>query len=233
LPCSAITPNDLRFGAQLTRIAAIDVLTATYESGTYGRDDNGPTVALRTPESFMDARWLMLGLGVAAGIGAWRFVRALFTYYGQRVIQCPENLRPAGVRVNAGYAALTALAAAPRLRLAACSRWPERAGCGQACLSQIELAPEECLVNHIVGEWYAGKSCASCGVPFGKIDWAGPKPALITADKIFVEWNQVPAERLAETLATARQICFSCHLAATLVREHPALVTDRSRPVNL
>jgi hypothetical protein len=181
----------------------------------------------------MDTRWLILGLAVVAGIGAWRFVRALWLYYGRRVIQCPENLRPAGVRVDAGYAALTGIGASPRLRLSTCSRWPERAGCGQQCLSQIERAPADCLVNHILAEWYAGKSCASCGRPFEKIEWTGQKPALITADKTPVEWSQVPAERLAEVLLTAAPVCFTCHLAATLVREHPALVTDRSRPMNL
>ena len=66
---------------------------------------------------------------------------------------------------------------------------------------------------------------------FGKIDWSAQKPALIKADKISVEWSQVPAERLAETLETALPVCFSCHMAATLVREHPDLVTDRSRPL--
>jgi hypothetical protein len=48
-----------------------------------------------------------------------------------------------------------------------------------------------------------------------------------------VEWSQVPAERLAEVLLTAAPVCFTCHLAATLIREHPAMVTDRSRPMNL
>src|SRR5689334_22489120 len=67
-------------------------------------------------------------------------------YRGQRLITCPENSRPAGVRVNAGQAATTALTGPAVLRLSSCTRWPEKAGCGQWCLSQIAAAPVDCLV---------------------------------------------------------------------------------------
>lgn len=180
----------------------------------------------------MEVRWVLIAVAVAAGVAAWRFIRAIFLYRGRRVIQCPENRQPAGVQVDAAHAGLTAMGSHARLRLSACSRWPERAGCGQQCLSQIEAAPADCLVDHILTEWYAGKSCACCGRPFAKIDWSLQKPALLPADKVSVEWSQVPAERLAETLETALPVCFACHTARTLVRERPDLVTDRSRPMN-
>ena len=180
----------------------------------------------------MQLEWVLFAVAVAAAVAAWRFARACLLYRGRRVIQCPENLRPAGVQVDAAHAGLTAVGVRPQLRLSTCSRWPERAGCGQACLSQIEAAPADCLVDHILTRWYEGKVCASCGQPFGKIDWFEQKPALILADKSSVEWSQVPAERLAETLETALPVCFSCNVAVTLIREHPELVTDRSRPMN-
>jgi hypothetical protein len=180
----------------------------------------------------MPWEWIAIAAGAAAGIAAYRFVRTSMQYRGRRVIQCPENLRPAGVRVDAGHAGVTSLGGGPRLRLSACSRWPERAGCGQECLSQIEAAPQDCLVDHILTQWYQGKTCASCGRPFGKIDWSVQKPALLSADKISVEWQQVPAEKLTETLETALPVCFACHMAGILVREHPDLVTDRSRPLS-
>jgi len=44
-----------------------------------------------------------------------------------------------------------------------------------------------------------------------------------------VEWNEIPADRLVETLAAGLPICFACHTANRLVREHPELVTDRHR----
>ena len=74
-------------------------------------------------------------LAIAVGLGAvavWRLANAWWKYRGRRVITCPENQRPAGVVVDARHAAATALGKAPELRLSSCSRWPERAGCGQA-----------------------------------------------------------------------------------------------------
>jgi hypothetical protein len=168
---------------------------------------------------------------VAVGLLIGRWVSSWLKYRGERVVRCPENGRPAGVVVNAGHAALSALGKPPEIRLASCSRWPERAGCGQQCLAQVEASPEGCLVRNILAKWYEGKDCASCGRPFGEIDWAGVKPALRTADQSFVEWSQVPAERLEETLATAMPICFACYMANRLVREHPDLAIDRTRPI--
>jgi hypothetical protein len=129
--------------------------------------------------------------------------------------------------------AATALAGSPQLRLSTCSRWPERAGCGQECLGQIEAAPEDCLVRNILVLWYTGKRCVYCGQPFGDISVAGAKPAVLCADKVSVEWSRIPADRLRETLAAASPICFACHMGNTLVREHPELVVDRHRSAGL
>jgi hypothetical protein len=176
--------------------------------------------------------WVVSGvLLVLAGLMVARLTVALLKYRGERVVTCPENQRPAGVSVDAGHAALTALGKPPNLRLAACSRWPERAGCGQQCLAQIEASPEDCLVRNILVKWYGGKVCVSCGRPFGETEWAGAKPALRTADESFVEWKDVPAERLQDTLATASPICFACYMATRLVQEHPDLAIDRTRPI--
>ncbi|HUP04110.1 MAG TPA: hypothetical protein VMU19_08975 [Bryobacteraceae bacterium] len=152
---------------------------------------------------------------------AWR------KFHGPRVIVCPENQKPAGVTVDAGHAAATSVLGAPELRLSACSRWPERAGCGQPCLSQIAASPEDCLVRHIVAQWYQDKTCVYCGRAFGGIDWTEAAPALLSGGAV-AEWNQVPAEKLTETLAEAQPVCAACHLAGKMVREHPELVTDRS-----
>jgi hypothetical protein len=145
------------------------------------------------------------------------------------VVSCPETKHSAGVRVDAARAAWTGLGQAPALRLSECSRWPERAGCGQECLRQIATAPEDCLVRDVLLKWYEGKACASCGRPIGDIPLAGSKPALLLADKVTLEWEQIPAERIPETLAAAAPICFACHMAGMLTREHPELAIDRSR----
>src|SRR5271165_3194419 len=145
-------------------------------------------------------------VAVLAAIAIGRAVRLWWKYRGDRVITCPENHRPAGVSVDAGHVAAKPFAKSPELRLSACSRWPERAGCGQQCLSQVEAAPEDCLVRNILVRWYEGKKCASCGQPFGEISLAGVKPAVLCADKISVEWSEIPADRLPETLAAAAPI---------------------------
>lgn len=170
---------------------------------------------------------------VVAGIAIGRIVSRWWKYRGARVITCPENHRPAGISVDAAHVAVKAFAATPQLRLSACSRWPERAGCGQECLSQVEAAPEDCLVRNILLQWYAGKRCVSCGQPFGEISLAGAKPAVLSADKVSVEWSEIPADRIPETLAAASPICFACHMGNTLVRTHPELVVDRHRTADL
>jgi hypothetical protein len=162
-----------------------------------------------------------------------RMVRLWWKYRGARVITCPENLRPAGISIAAGHAAANPFAKTPQLHLSACSRWPEHAGCGQECLSQVAAAPENCLVRNILVRWYAGKRCVSCGQPFGEISLAGVEPAVLGADKISVEWSEIPADRLPETLAAASPICFACHMGNTLVRTHPELAVDRHRSADL
>ncbi len=168
-------------------------------------------------------------LGVLAAGAVWRLGRAWIKYRGERVITCPDNRQQAGVRVDAWHAAETALGKTPELRLSSCSRWPEMAGCGQMCLSQIEASPEDCLVRNILLKWYEGKACAWCGHPFGTISLAGSKPALLRPDNVSVEWSRVPADKLGETLLAALPICFACHMANTIVREHPELVVERKR----
>lgn len=165
---------------------------------------------------------------VFAGILLWRQARAWWEFRGRRVIVCPDNREPAGVVVDARHAALTSILGAPELRLSSCSRWPERGGCGQPCLSQIAASPEDCLVRNIVARWYEGKACAFCGQSFGLIEWTEAKPALLQANGVSIEWSEVPSDKLPEMLAAGRPVCFACHIANKLVRERPELVTDRS-----
>jgi len=167
---------------------------------------------------------------VLAGFAVWRMAGAWWKYRGKRAITCPENQAAAGVTLDASHAAATALRGHVELRLSQCSRWPERQDCGQDCLRQIEGAPGDCLVRNILTHWYEGKQCAVCGQPIGEIRWEERKPAVLSADRSSVEWNQIPAEQLQQTLSTAQPICFSCHIANTMVRQHPELVIDRSRP---
>ena len=174
----------------------------------------------------------MLGVGVFAGIALMRLAALYAKYRGKRIVTCPENQRPAGVALDARHAALSGLGLRTDLRLSTCSRWPERAGCGQECLSQIAAAPEDCLVRNILVKWYEGKSCRSCGRLIGSIVVGGAVPALLTAGNVQVEWSDIPAEQLPQLLSAAEPVCFACHMASKMMREHPELVIDRSvRPV--
>ena len=173
---------------------------------------------------------LLVILGVAAltGIALVRLITLYARYRGKRVVTCPETKQAAGVELDARHAAGSGFAARADLRLSDCSRWPERAGCGQECLSQIQASPADCLVRNILVRWYEGKDCRFCGRPIGSIVAGGAQPAVYTADQISVDWSEIPAERLQEVLSAAEPVCFACHMASRTVREHPELVTDRS-----
>lgn len=141
-------------------------------------------------------------------------------YHGTHVITCPENLRPAAVRVNTRDA---------DLHLRTCSRWPEMAGCDEACLSQIEAAPHACRVQAIVAQWYDKKRCHFCARPIGEIVWHERPPALRTRDGRTREWKDVAPQELPDVFATAAPVCWACHVVETFRREHPELVVERAR----
>src|SRR5579862_2998377 len=78
----------------------------------------------------------------------WRY-ELYRRYSGGRLVACPENQQAATVSVDARHAAATGIHGHPDLRLCDYTRWPERANCGQECLSQaLEAeAPREVRVG--------------------------------------------------------------------------------------
>jgi hypothetical protein len=161
---------------------------------------------------------------VAAGVVVARRYRQL---RGTRVVSCPETHEAVGVEVDVGRAALTGAFGKTRFELTDCSRWPEHHDCGRGCLAQIEAAPVDCLVRTKLTAWYEGRSCAVCGRPIGPIDWTQQhRPGLATPDHMTIGWDEVRAERLAETLATHRPVCWNCYVTETFRRQHPELVLD-------
>lgn len=156
------------------------------------------------------------------------FLRKFLHLRALRLVQCPETGRPAAVRIDAGYAALTGVAGKAALRLKECSRWPERRDCAQVCLRQIETAPVQCLVRSIVEGWYQGKSCVLCGKSIGEIQSWDHQPALMDTQRKTVEWKDVKAEELPEMFATHLPVCWDCHIVETLRRQYPELVMERA-----
>jgi hypothetical protein len=154
--------------------------------------------------------------------------KAYRTARGKRVITCPETKEPAAVDVNAAYAAVTTLRKGePSFRLRDCSRWPERRGCGQECLRQIEAAPEGCLLRYMLANWYVGRLCVYCRKPLAEMHWTEHKPALMTPELKTVEWDDVPPETLPQLLSVSQPVCWNCHIVETFRRERPGLVVDR------
>ena len=161
------------------------------------------------------------------GFAAWHVARVVFALRGTRLVECPETGRPVAVDLDLKYSAVHSAFGRPQFRLKDCSRWPERAGCGQMCLGDLEAAPHDCLVRTILARWYAGKRCAFCRREFGEIHWHDHKPALVGADGITREWTEVPPETVPAVLAAQRPVCWNCHIAETFRRQRPDLIVER------
>ena len=169
-------------------------------------------------------------LFVVVGVFAGWILRAYFRQRGDRLITCPETLTHEAVRVDAGQAALDGLTGQKQLRLSDCTRWPERQSCGQECLSQINAAPDGCLVRSLVTKWYAGRACSICGRPVGDREWMEHQPALLdpqASEPRTLALQDVPPERMLDVLATHEPVCWNCHVAETFRRQRPDLVIDR------
>ena len=175
--------------------------------------------------------WTFLGL-VVIGVAAWLlvsgFLKTWRLYRGVHVITCTENLQPAAVNVAAFDAAKWfAVSGETDLHLRTCSRWPEMAGCDQACLSQIQTAPQACALHTIVTSWYEGKQCHFCARDIGKIVWHERPPALRMPDGTTREWKEVAPEELPHVFANAVPVCWACHMVETFRQEHPEMVVER------
>jgi hypothetical protein len=165
---------------------------------------------------------------VTSYLVAPRVVGAYLRYRGKRVITCPETRGAAGIEVDAAHAAFTSATGYSDLRLKSCSRWPEREGCGQECLLQVELSPEGCLVRRILQDWYEGKQCVSCGLTFGKMGFLDHRPGLLSPAGRPVGLDEVAAEELPDVLATHFPVCWDCHITESFCRRYPEMIVDRS-----
>ncbi len=151
---------------------------------------------------------------------------AALTWRRVRVVRCPETRHTAAVRLSSSQAALFGTGA-DALRLSDCSRWPERESCGQECLAQLEHAPADCLVSHVLRRHYEGKRCVRCGRDVGHVDLGAHRPALLMPDGTTREWREIEPDCLLEMLEIGQPICWDCHIVQWLYREHGELVTER------
>ena len=97
------------------------------------------------------ATFLVSVPAAAAGVRAYR------AFGGLREISCPETMEAALVRIRVTHAIASRLSGGNELRLKACSRWPGRQGCDQACVSQIAASPGGCRVRALPARLPAGR----------------------------------------------------------------------------
>lgn len=162
---------------------------------------------------------------------AFGSIRTYFQLRGERLVTCPENRQTAAVELDAKEAAREAFSHKPQFHLSECTRWPERKDCGQQCLSEIEMAPSECLVRNIVIDWFSDKKCVHCGKVIAEVKewWVDHKPALLTPEKQIITWNEFPAEKLPELFSKCYPVCWSCTATEAFRKQHPEMVADRAR----
>lgn len=170
---------------------------------------------------------IWVGVASALAVGLIISIEAYIKYRRQMLVTCPENHQRAAVRVDVMNAVKETLYGRESLRLSECSRWPERAGCGQDCLAEIGADPKACMVWTLVTDWYRGKNCVYCQRPFEELHWHDRPPALRSPDGKTLQWDEVAAEKLPEIFETHLPVCWSCHMAETFRREHPEHVVDR------
>src|SRR5204862_1324443 len=170
------------------------------------------------------------GFGIAFFIGVVLALVALFSalyfrYRGKRIVTCPETHAPVSAKINAALAAGTWIVSRPRFAITACSRWPERAGCDQACAPQIEASPEETLVHNTVARWYAERDCTYCRKPIREI--GGPVMPGLLVDGELHEWKDIAPEDLPRVLEHSVAVCAHCELVEDFRMRHPDLVLTR------
>jgi hypothetical protein len=161
---------------------------------------------------------------VTRGIRVWRRLR------GDRLVTCTATGYPAAVRINVLRAAVaTRLSRSPKVRIAQCSLWAAGGPCDQGCVHEA-LAPES-TVQSLVARWNEKKKCVYCAKPIA-LQAFGHRAALRSPQGTTREWSDVPADRLLDSLRTDSPVCWNCHVAETLRRTRPDLVTDRPWPKN-
>lgn|SRR5512143_1128993 len=177
---------------------------------------------------------IFLIVGIAFGLSILPVLfllgRAYLKARGPRVIVCPETETSEAVAVDPGRAAWAAIRQDRDFRLISCTRWPGRQDCGRDCLSQIESAPDGCLVRERLTRWYQGAVCAICRKPFEEIQWFDHKPGLVTPDRKIMSWDEVPPRDLPAILRTRMPLCWDCQVSERFRERFPDLVVDDPRP---
>jgi hypothetical protein len=74
---------------------------------------------------------------LVVGFNLIRWSEAYETFRRPKFVYCPEMRRESTIVISPGIAALTSVAAAPKLVIRTCGFWPERGNCDRECLKQV------------------------------------------------------------------------------------------------
>lgn len=171
---------------------------------------------------------ILLASAVVVGALLWYGLPALFRLRGKQVVTCPETGEKVTVKVDLAQAARDSLRPGfQHLKLKQCTLWPERAGCHELCVGQIESNPEGCHYHSLLGRWYQDKRCALCRTRFEQIHWHDHKPAVMDAQGNVAGWEDLRPEQLIENLSRFHPVCWNCQVAEDFRKRHGDLVTDR------
>ena len=91
----------------------------------------------------------LVGTGLLLLLPALWAEQTYHTYSEGRTVNCPETHAPVSVRFDALRAAWSSLSGSPNLRLADCTRLPERADCGQECIPDAVRAKPAPLMDRV------------------------------------------------------------------------------------
>lgn len=166
-------------------------------------------------------------LAAALWFGIRWLVQSSSRYRGERIVTCPETKKPAIVEVDSLHASLTSTVGLPDIRLKDCTRWPIKGQCGQECLTELDVAPESCLVSGVLMQWYRDKNCVYCRKAFTEVHWLDHRPALLSPAGKLMGWNEVHLDDLQKVLETHAPVCWDCYIAQTFRLDHPDLVVVR------
>jgi hypothetical protein len=156
-------------------------------------------------------------------------IRAAWKMRGKRVVVCPETRQPAGVTVDVGHAATTAVWEKADVRLKTCSRWPERGDCDQPCVAQIERAPDETRTKVIATHAFEQKACVICRKPIEAPNAATLQPGFMHPDTHVVNaWDEIAPKDLPDAVDHQWPLCANCTLAESFRQRYPDRVTDKA-----
>ena len=170
------------------------------------------------------AAYVIIAAIVATGLYfciRW-LARSFSKFGGSRPVTCPENGKRILVEVDARHAAMTSALGRPDIRLQNCSRWPLKQDCGQECLVNLDVAPDDCLVSGVLMRWYEGKTCVYCRKKFEAVHWMDHRPALRTPEGTLIEWGEVTVEDMPTVLGSFR---FSAEVKSTEARKPDSIPT--------